>query len=1185
MRLFPKRSNSKDDDIREESTLLGGRPRLKAAFTNELRASVRNLNEKNETNKSIFGLSSSNSPFRSGGQRLKKEVLNELRVSFHNQNTKQDGRSVRPSTDEGRLQRRPTLRKDVADELRMSFHNRNAKMSSRREEIKNRSMKSRESEKEMHFSSPHDVLRENDSENDSFNGRPNRAQCDRAEYNSTGTGAPPRGPAQRPALRQDVADELRQSFHHRNAKKKGLRQKIVDRIMKRREAKRVLSPHDSSHASSDEGGQQFDGFGSLAEGGFDKRLAHQDPTRINVNSDSLEGRINKDRKNKRQSTSSMETFDASFASDGEGESVFTWRREESRRMLEPRTQASNLSYPLQEEDENDLQDDVEMNKAGWAREKKRMKNDLSISKETISMLTQQVDDLRTEGTDLRRQLSNWQDKASDISKLQSQERIKFDNSTDLIAQARVDLTKALNDNSMLKGQLHDLEMSVDDKKIRIHNLNETIDVQSDKIDDFATKLKDTETELRFNTENRRRVEEELAVIVDSRDGHDIGDTLRRLEQEKAQWSEERERALEAKRMALDDENDRILERQRRKYRQEADQLIEVSEKTRIREDEHDRLQKAINRQLEDMNDSNQALQVRLTSERMEARVETKKKDHSIALLEQDVSKLRRKLAASQLREQENELRRSENDSAKDALKDALKQNRIQERKIERLKSGKDKSKRAEDWKEIILPGYRGVTFGPISDSLAGFLTVLVEEQSKNAPRRTSKSKEASSKFLKEPESEGKKKSKKEDEQKAKQKSKGKDKDKKPSKTKDRHKSSSKEKNNQTNAKAKTKEKSDSGKKAKSKKDDEKKKLSTKDKPNSKKTREKGEKDKKKSEPEGGNQWNSEESTTVDNSTVDKKHKSKSHKKHASEDKARKSKDNRKGDYESNSEESMALHNSTVDKNQKSKSHKKHASKDKGRKSKDNRKGDYESNSEESTVVDKKHKSKSHKKHASKDKGRKLKDNRKGDYESNSEESTAVDKKHKSKSHRKHASKDKARKSKDNREGGYNWNPEESTMVDNPTVDKKHKSKSHKKHASKDKARKSKDYRKGDYESNSEESTAVDSKKHKSKSDRKHGSKDKACKSKENRKGGKRISYASDRKPNLVQSLAGLEIKHKSKHRRQEEAELSSVVAIKHPHGKNKRKGRSRRKSSDHRTSSSQSSWRPDDIPPPTIILQ
>jgi len=364
---------------------------------------------------------------------------------------------------------------------------------------------------------------------------------------------------------------------------------------------------------------------------------------------------------------------------------------------------------------------------------------LAAASTTITAMSTQLEKSQSEGTDLRRQLATWQEKASKISRMQTQERIRFDNSTDLIAQARVDLTKALNENAKMKAQIHDLEVESSEKGKTLEYLDETISIQAEKMAGLVKRLKESSEELALSTNEKQRLEEDMAIITASKEGADITETLRQVEQDKARWLEEREHALEAKRRALDEESDRLLERERKRNRQDSEALFEISARTRRKEEEQQRLKQSIDKQISDMKVANKDLQERIAEQSAESKLETKKHDHSTATLEQEISKLRRHLAASQLREQERELQKKHFIHDETALEDVKKENRTLKRNVQKLEKQVEGLRlQSNDWKEIVLPGHRGirgVTFGETSESLAGFLTILVDEQKRKHARQ------------------------------------------------------------------------------------------------------------------------------------------------------------------------------------------------------------------------------------------------------------------------------------------------------------------------------------------------------------------------------------------------------------------------------------------------------------------
>lgn len=704
--VFWKRG-AKGDDIRElPQPNSDGRPKLKAAFTQELQASVRHLEESHHekaTGRFGFFGSTKSSPFRSDGgrPRLSKEQKDELRLSVHNLMAKRE--TVEPSESKTETipqevtseNRRPTLDQNIADELKNSFRQRDARNDARREEIRRRMMERRESKRQLESQLyPHSISEEDESEHDLPSQPPQMAQHQVAPNTS----------GERPKLRPELFDELKKSIHSKSTRNFDRRQQIRERLMQRRESQRIWQDASTHSNNSD---------ASFAEGqdSFSTDL----PPRL-----ALKGK--KDKATKwDQSVHSTETFaNASFSDMGDTEHG-------------PGFKPAISSPPINERDEDEdaiLVGEWDKSKLlKIIRDNKRLKSENDSNMTKISVLTRQVDDLKAESTDLRKQLSNWQEKASSISRRQSEDRQKFENSSDLMTKARVELTKALNENVSLKSRLHEVQLGSESQERAIRILNETIENQSEKISMISAQLKDTEAELQFNSKEKHRIEEELAVLVATRDDIDITETIRRLEQDKAKWLEEKDRALEAKRMAIDEENDRLLERDRQRYRREAEQFVQTSNKVKDHVEEHKRLQDAITRQLKELKSTNDDLRDKLSNEHLENRVQTRKKDHTITLLEQEVSKLRRKLAGSQLREQDLEAQLSDIQNKSDELQDAKRQISVLEKQIKKLK--KEKPQQHTDWREIILPGYkhlRGVTFGDPSADLAGFLTILVEDQ-------------------------------------------------------------------------------------------------------------------------------------------------------------------------------------------------------------------------------------------------------------------------------------------------------------------------------------------------------------------------------------------------------------------------------------------------------------------------
>ena len=255
---------------------------------------------------------------------------------------------------------------------------------------------------------------------------------------------------------------------------------------------------------------------------------------------------------------------------------------------------------------------------------------------------------------------------------------------------------------------------------------------------MAGRLVDKETELRIIGEEKRKIEDELAVLIADRDGEDIQETFRQLEQEREQWLWQREQDLEIKRGEVQKENSGILEREKQRHRQEMERIAEESQQTARLTEEQEKIQQFINHQLEEMKAANLELQEKLTEERMESNSELENQEKMIIDLEHDILDLKRQLTEVDTNDNRNSFTSAEMESARDDLRDATKQNKLLEQEIERLtKELKNLRTMSNDWREIVLPGHRGVTFGdPRSDSLVGFLTILVEQQSLQVQNNT-----------------------------------------------------------------------------------------------------------------------------------------------------------------------------------------------------------------------------------------------------------------------------------------------------------------------------------------------------------------------------------------------------------------------------------------------------------------
>jgi hypothetical protein len=286
-----------------------------------------------------------------------------------------------------------------------------------------------------------------------------------------------------------------------------------------------------------------------------------------------------------------------------------------------------------------------------------------------------------------------------------------------------------------------MESQLTRKDRRIEDLLETIERQADIIDGLSNKLKDTETTLRLTDDEKRKVEDEVAVLIASRDGEDMKEIFRQLEQEREKFFWQREMDIESKRVEVEKQNDQIIEHERQRHQLEMKRITEDASRERQEEADKQSIRDFVNEQLNALQQSNRELQEKLSTEIVNYSSMMEEKDDAISSLELEIVKLKKKLSGRDRSKKEAALQMAEIQSAKDELKEFKKHNRLLEKQVDKLtKQIKEGRGRSDGWKEIIFPGYRGVTFGSEeSHSLAGFLTILVEEHNQQSKKKGNRS--------------------------------------------------------------------------------------------------------------------------------------------------------------------------------------------------------------------------------------------------------------------------------------------------------------------------------------------------------------------------------------------------------------------------------------------------------------
>ncbi|KAL3923156.1 MAG: hypothetical protein SGILL_001815 [Bacillariaceae sp.] len=382
----------------------------------------------------------------------------------------------------------------------------------------------------------------------------------------------------------------------------------------------------------------------------------------------------------------------------------------------------------------------------WTRlikDKKSWKNKLATSRARNTLLSQQVDDLTAERTATKSRIKRSEAKATKLVEQQRADRAKVDNSTDLVVQTRVELTKTTNDNAKLKSRIFELESSLVTKDRLVEDVNETVERQAEIIETLSNKLKDTETTKRLMDDEKRRLEDEVAVLIAKSDGEDMRETFQQLEQEREKFFWQKEMDMEQKRVELESWNDRHLKQEKARHDKEMARIAEDEERKKQIEENRESIQEIIAEQLEDLKEGNRRIRDQFERDRTYMNGEVKEKEREITLLERDILEMQKQLSVIDRSKKDVELAQAKAADVSDDLRDMRRHKLLLEKEIAKLKKKKGTGN-GSDWREIIFPGYRGVSFGSKeAESLAGFLTILVEEHGGKKGKKSRKSKRSS----------------------------------------------------------------------------------------------------------------------------------------------------------------------------------------------------------------------------------------------------------------------------------------------------------------------------------------------------------------------------------------------------------------------------------------------------------
>eukprot|EP00536_Pseudo-nitzschia_multiseries_P002794 jgi/Psemu1/6338/gm1.6338_g len=500
----------------------------------------------------------------------------------------------------------------------------------------------------------------------------------------------------RRSLPKEIANEIKQSFIIRRTKKLRERRNLISQVRERRELKQNLRRNVSK--SNDASENQHTATVKSTKDYNDNRVFKTQGSIQQKEANISSPETNEDERNERQQN--IEEMNDNEIQQNVGETpsnmvekecnVSSPKTNKGKRSEQPRILGENTTNFGTRNKTNDELLFCRTECARLKREKKALKTKLVTRDAQSSLLRQEVNDLTSEIKTLQKQLSKWQKKSHELFEMHSKERIKFDNSTDLIAQAKIGLTKALNDASNLEAKIDDLEAIVDDRERRIDDLYETIERQTQNIDETNMKLKDKDTLLRLTENEKRILEDEIEVLIASKDKKETGEALRRLEREREKWLQEQEARIDAARIQLGNDIDKNLEREKNRHRQEQAMLIEFSSKKKENDEKQQKMQDFVNQQLDDMMDVNRELQRKLTKEREDLLSKRENQDNMIQSLELLVIDLRNQLATRNRFEKELMFRKAEVESMREELLDAREQNKLL--KVNELEIHRDQSK-------------------------------------------------------------------------------------------------------------------------------------------------------------------------------------------------------------------------------------------------------------------------------------------------------------------------------------------------------------------------------------------------------------------------------------------------------------------------------------------------------------
>jgi len=259
------------------------------------------------------------------------------------------------------------------------------------------------------------------------------------------------------------------------------------------------------------------------------------------------------------------------------------------------------------------------------------------------LLRQKVNQLTSETKVMRSKLIRWQTKSKSLSELQNEDIAM--NPT-RVSDAPIELAEALDDATNLEAIFFDSQTTIDERDKHADMLYDTIECQAKTMTDLTTKLRDKEILPNLNENEKRKLQDEVQVVIASKDGDGIENTLRHLEERvREPWLSDREkRKKKVTQIMLKRGYSNTFGREKSEHRQGQEVLKENSSKKRQLEENQQETLQFLNQQLRDTMKTNHEIKQRHMKERQDMVSEIKEKNAAIVSFALQISNLNKQIS-------------------------------------------------------------------------------------------------------------------------------------------------------------------------------------------------------------------------------------------------------------------------------------------------------------------------------------------------------------------------------------------------------------------------------------------------------------------------------------------------------------------------------------------------------------